>query len=68
VTYFSMASFWGFLIGCAAVLVSSTLLGRPLRWNGTLGGVLFGGVALAVLGGAIASQAYRQAAGRGSRR
>ena len=62
-----MAAFWGFLIGSAALLVGSTLLGQPLHWNGTLGGVLFAGAGLALLGGAIASQAYRQAAGRGRR-
>ena len=62
--YFSMAAFWGFLIGTVAVLAGLVALGRPLRLAPIVAFVLIGAAIVAVVGGLIASLAYREASKR----
>ncbi len=63
--YFGTASAWGFVcgvVGLAAVLASR---GQVIGFNNTTFLLLLPGLAVAVLGGAVASVAYRDARRRG---
>ena len=64
--YFSMASFWGFLVGTAALLVGLSFHDSPVRFSSGIGLFLSIAAVVAVIGGAVASKAYRQAASRGA--
>jgi hypothetical protein len=59
--YFTLASLWGFVAGSGTILVGLAALGRPLRLDPTLTLVLAGAGGLALLGGFVASAAYRDA-------
>jgi len=62
--YFGMASFWGFLVGTAALLVGLSIHDSPVRFSAGIGLFLSVAAIVAVIGGAVASKAYRQAASR----
>ena len=61
--YFALASIWGFLAGTAAIVVGLAVTDQPVRFAPWL--VLALGVAAlaAVVGGAVAAAAYRDAVG-----
>ena len=62
--YFSLAALWGFLIGTAAVLFGLSLGGISLDLSpGTIVALAVSSI-LAVVGGMIASRAYREATRR----
>ena len=63
--YFSLASLWGFLIGTATLLFGFSLSGRQLELNPVAIVAMSAAVVLAVVGGMVASRAYREASRRG---
>ena len=63
--YFSMASLWGFLIGTVALLFGFSLAGRRLELSPVAIVALSASIVLAVVGGMVASRAYREASRRG---
>ncbi len=62
--YFAIASFWGFVAGSAAVLVTLNTLGRPVPLAGALVTALVTAAALSVVGGIVVSAAYRDVSRR----
>ena len=65
VVYFSLASLWGFLIGTATLLFGFSLGGRRLELSPVAIVAMCAAVVLAVVGGVVASRAYREASRRG---
>ena len=63
--YFSLASLWGFLLGTAALLFGLSLTGRRLDLSPVAIVAMSAAVILAVVGGMVASRAYREASRRG---
>ncbi len=63
--YFSLASLWGFLIGTATLLFGFSLGGRRLELSPVAIVAMSAAVVLAVVGGVVASRAYREASRRG---
>ncbi len=63
--YFSLASLWGFLIGTVALLFGFSLAGRRLELSPVALVTLSASIVLAVVGGMVASRAYREASRRG---
>ena len=63
--YFSLASLWGFLIGTVALLFGFSLAGRRLELSPVAIVALSASIILAVVGGMVASRAYREASRRG---
>ena len=63
--YFSLASLWGFLIGTIALLFGFSLAGRRLELSPVAIVALSASIVLAVVGGMVASRAYREASRRG---
>ncbi len=63
--YFSLASLWGFLIGTVALLFGFSLAGRRLELSPVAIVALSASIVLAVVGGMVASRAYREASRRG---
>lgn len=59
--YFGLASAWGYAAGVGVVLAALSSSGAPVRWSAPLVGATVCGVGLAVLGGALAAGAYREA-------
>ncbi len=62
--YFSLASLWGFLIGTVALLFGFSLTGRRLELSPVAIVAMSASIVLAIVGGMIASRAYREAARR----
>jgi len=62
--YFSLASLWGFLLGTVALLFGFSLTGRRLDLSPVAIVAMSAAVLLAVVGGMVASRAYREAARR----
>ena len=62
--YFSLASLWGFLIGTASLLYGFSLGGRRLELSPVAIVTMSVAALAAVVGGMIASRAYREAARR----
>lgn len=60
-----MASLWGFLIGTATLLFGFSLSGRQLELTPVAIVAMSAAVVLAVVGGMVASRAYREASRRG---
>lgn len=63
--YFSLASLWGFLIGTVTLLFGFSLSGRRLELSPVAIIALSAAIVLAVVGGMVASRAYREATRRG---
>ena len=63
--YFSLASLWGFLIGTATLLYGFSLAGHRLELSPVAIVALSASIILAVVGGLVASRAYREASRRG---
>lgn len=59
--YFVLAALWGFLTGIGAVAAGSHLGGTPLQIGAWTVGVAVPGIALAMLGGIVVGNAYREA-------
>ena len=59
--YFTIASLWGFLVGTAALLGGLVVAGRPLSLSLPVALALALAAAVALVGGFVASSAYRQA-------
>ena len=64
--YFALAAVWGYVAGTAAVLGTLSMTGRPLPIDGNLVSGMVLAAVLALVGGAVASVAYREAVRRGS--
>jgi hypothetical protein len=62
--YFSLASLWGFLIGTATLLFGFSLDGTRLDLSPVAIVAMTAAVVLAVIGGIVASRAYREASRR----
>jgi hypothetical protein len=62
--YFSLASLWGFLIGTATLLYGFSLAGTRLDLSPAAIIAMSVAVILAVVGGVVASRAYREASRR----
>ena len=63
-TFFALASLWGFLIGTGAVLGALTVKGLTLPLAPQFVGILALAVLLALAGGLVAAAAYRESSGR----
>jgi len=63
--YFSLASLWGFLIGTVALLFGFSLTGRRLALSPVAIAAMVASIVLAIVGGIVASRAYREASRRG---
>ena len=62
--YFVMASVWGLIAGTAAILAGLVALGRRVEMNPPFAIALLVGLVLALIGGWVASTAYRESTGR----
>ena len=62
--YFSLASLWGFLIGTATLLFGFSLGGVRVDLSPAAIIAMSAAVILAVVGGGVASRAYREASRR----
>jgi hypothetical protein len=64
-TYFALASIWGFAAGSVAVLAGLNVLGSPVLFESGLGFTIGVAGVIAVVGGVVVSLAYREAVRRG---
>ena len=62
--YFSLASLWGFLMGTVTLLFGFSLSGRRLELSPVAIVAMSAAIVLAVVGGMVASRAYREASRR----
>ncbi len=62
--YFSLASLWGFLMGTVTLLFGFSLGGRQLELSPVAIVAMSAAVVLAIVGGMVASRAYRDASRR----
>ena len=62
--YFSLASLWGFLIGTVTLLFGFSLAGNRLDLSPVAIIAMSGAILLAIVGGMVASRAYREASRR----
>lgn len=62
--YFSLASLWGFLMGTVTILFGFTLGGRRLELSPVAIVAMSAAIVLAIVGGMVASRAYREASRR----
>ena len=62
--YFRLASLWGFLIGTVMLLYGFSLSGRRLELSPVAIVAMSAAIVLAVVGGIVASRAYRAASRR----
>ena len=62
--YFSLASLWGFLVGTVTLLFGFSLSGRRLELSPVAIVAMSAAIVLAVVGGMVASRAYREASRR----
>ena len=63
--YFSLASLWGFLMGTVTLLFGFSLGGRQLDLSPVAIVAMSAAIVLAIVGGVVASRAYREASRRG---
>jgi uncharacterized membrane protein YccC len=59
-----LASLWGFLIGTATILFGFSIAGQPLDLSPVAIVAMAAAVVIAIVGGFVASRAYRDASNR----
>ncbi len=64
VVYFSLASLWGFLMGTVTLLFGFTLGGKRLDMSPVAIVAMSAAIVVAIVGGIVASRAYREATRR----
>lgn len=66
-SYFGVASLWGFLVGISALLIVLNQSGRPLAMSSLVYGIIVGAGVVALAGGLLTAMLYRESV-RGRRR
>ena len=65
--FFAIASLWGFVVGTVTIVGFLSLTGRSIQLDARTGTLLGIAAVLALVGGMVASAAYRDAVERGTK-